>query len=179
MKVQPKDKRTEDENAIIDYALIYESILPKMHFYEIKNLVCLQGFDLVNLLVDWFKFLGIEFSDLPISYQSIHSKINLWMVWYDDRLRQKLIEFYYEHIKYLGIDYTVFKLYILPSSLWEDEAFKNILLHQEKFRIIAKRKDQIAEELISIVYEKLQSKEEISGKIQMVPYKYKCYYIKN
>ena len=179
MKVQPRDKRTEDESAVIDFALIYESILPKMHFYEIKNIVCLQGFDLVNLLTDWFKFLGIEFSYLPISYQSIHSKINLWMVWYDDRLRQKLLEFYYEHIKYLGIDDTVFKLYILPSSLWEDEAFNNILQHQEKFRIIAKRKELITEKLMSVVFEKIRSNEDISDNIQMSHNKYRCYYIKD
>ena len=127
MKAEPKIKRTEDENTIIDFALIYESILPKMHFYEIKNLACLQGYDLISQLILKFKYLGFDFTDLPITHQSIFGKIEIWMVWYDDQLKQKILDFYVEHITFWGIHPKIYSLQILPASFYENKTFeKNI-----------------------------------------------------
>ena len=138
MKVQPIDKRTEDENTIIDFALIYESILPKMKFYKIENILWHRGFDLISYLVTDFKYLGIEFIDLPISYQSIYEKIEIWMVWYDEKLKSKLMEFYVKYFKQLGLDNEACRLEILPKSLLEDKRFENIIANSDKFRVIHK-----------------------------------------
>ena len=138
MKVQPRDKRTEDENTIIDFAPIYESILPKMRFYKIENILWHRGFDLISYLVTDFKYLGIEFIYLPISYQSIYEKIEIWMVWYDEKLKSKLMEFYVKYFKQLGLDNEACRLEILPKSLLEDKRFENIIANSDKFRVIHK-----------------------------------------
>ena len=74
MKNQPDDKRTKDDNTLIDFVQIYSDICPKMIFYKIENLYCHQGFDLISYLISDFKYLGLEFMCLPISYQSIFEK---------------------------------------------------------------------------------------------------------
>ena len=49
MKMKPKGERNDDENTIIDFALIYhDNIVPKIKFYKIENLYWNQGFDLVS-----------------------------------------------------------------------------------------------------------------------------------
>ena len=136
MKVQPRDKRTNDENTIIDFALIYESILPKMHFYEIKNLAWLQGYDLISQLILNFKYLGFDFTDLPIAYQSIFGKIEICMAWYDGQLKQKILDFYLEHLVSLGIHPKIYSLQILPTSFYENKTFEKIFRNHEKFGIV-------------------------------------------
>ena len=136
MNVKPKDKRTEDENAIIDFALIYETILPKMYFYKIKNLILVQGFDLISQLVINFNHLGIEFIDLPITYQSIFGKIEIWILWYDDSLKRKILEFYNNHSTFIGLNSRSFRLHALPSSFIDNKKFERIFLNNDKFGII-------------------------------------------
>ena len=66
MKVKPKGERNDDENTIIDFALIYnDNIVPKMNFYKIENLYWNQGFDLVSYN-----------SQLVWNYNNYKNKIN-------------------------------------------------------------------------------------------------------
>ena len=136
MKVQPRDKRTEDENTIIDFALIYnDNIVPKMHFYKIENLYWSQGFDLASYLMTDFKYLGFNFTDLPIWFQSIFTQMEIWLVWYDDTLKIKLEKFYKKYFYLLNSNYINHKLEILPVSLLENEKFRKIIENWSKFRI--------------------------------------------
>ena len=160
MKVKPLDKRTEDENTIIDFALIYESILPKMYFYKIEDLILIQGFDLISQLVINFKHLGIKFIDLPITYQSIFGKIEICMFWYDDSLKKKILEFYLQNIELMSLDTNIFGLHIVPNSLLKDINFAEIIKHHAKFRIKVKW-DIISKDQLCVDYPNITFKDQL------------------
>ena len=137
MKVKPKGERSDDENTIIDFALIYhDNIVPKIKFYKIENLYWNQGFDLVSYLTNDFTYLGFNFTDLPIWFQSIFTQTEIWLVWYDDSLKLKLDEFYIEYFVLLNSSFIRHDLEILPVSLLENEKFGRIIENRSKFRII-------------------------------------------
>ena len=137
MKVKSKGERSEDENTIIDFALIYnDNIVPKMKFYKIENLYWNQGFDLVSYLMTDFKYLGFNFTDLPIWFQSIFTKTEIWLVWYDDSLKWKLDKFYIKYFDLLNSSFIRHDLEILPVLLLENEKFGRIIENRSKFRII-------------------------------------------
>ena len=141
MEVKPRSIRTEEDNEIIDFAVIYEGIIPKMFFYKIGHLSLLQGFDFISLLMLNFKYLGIDFIDLPIIYQSVFEKIEIWMVWYDDKLKQKIYEFYHNNVIALGLHPRISNLYVLPTYFNKNKAFEEIFKNHEKFGIIFKNED--------------------------------------
>ena len=138
IKVDTEVKISEDDQTIIDFAYIYNKMLPSMYFYQIKDLVLIHGFDLISLLITDFKYLGIAFNDLPIAYQWVYEKAEISLVWYDEKLKLKLEEFYKNNLQLLQLDKSIYKLHILPASLLESEEFANIVKHCEKIRVIAK-----------------------------------------
>ena len=135
--VNTQVKISEDDHTIVDFAFIYNKMFPSMFFYHIKDLVLIHGFDLISLLVTDFKYLGIAFNDLPIVYQWVYEKVEISMVWYDERLKLKLEEFYKNNLQFLQLDKNMYKLHILPASLLESDNFANIIKHCEKIRVIA------------------------------------------
>ena len=137
IKLDPESKPNEDEQVIIDFAYIYSQIFPSMYFYQIKNPPCIQGFDLISLLMTDFKYLGIAFYDLPIVYQTVFEQIEICLVWFDDKLKLKLEEFYINSMKLLQVDYNLLKLNILPVSLLESEDFSNVVKNSHKIRVRA------------------------------------------
>ena len=137
MKVKPKGERSNDENTIIDFALIYnDNIAPKMKFYKIENLYWNQGFDLVSYLMTDFTYLWFNFTDLPIWFQSIFTQTEIWLVWYDDTLKLKLKKFYLKYFDLLNSSFIRHDLEILPISLLENEKFGRIIENKSKIRII-------------------------------------------
>ena len=138
IKLDPENKPNQDEQMIINFVYVYSQIFPSMYFYQIKNLPCVQGFDLILLLVKDFKYLGFEFDSLPIMYQTVFEKIEICLVWYDDRLKQKLEEFYSNNMKLLQLNSNLLKLNILPISLLESEDFSNVVKNSDKIRVLAK-----------------------------------------
>ena len=137
MKEKPKGERSDDENTIIDFALFYnDNIAPKMKFYKIKNLYWNQGFDLASYLMTDFKYLGFNFTDLPIWFQSIFTQTEICLVWYDDTLKSKLEKFYIKYFDLLNSSFILHDLEILPVSLLENEKFGRIIENRSKFRII-------------------------------------------
>ena len=137
IKLDPENKPNKDEQVIIDFAYIYSQIFPSMYFYQIKNPPCIQGFDLISLLMTNFKYLGIAFYDLPIVYQTVFEQIEISLVWFDDKLKLKLEEFYLSNMKLLQLDYRLLKLSILPVSLLESEDFSNVVKNSDKIRVRA------------------------------------------
>ena len=115
---------------------VYSQIFPSMYFYQIKNLPCVQGFDLISLLVKDFKYLGFAFDSLPIVYQTVFEKIEICLVWYDDKLKQKLEEFYKSNMELLQLNSEYLKLNILPISLLEREDFSNVVKNSDKIRVL-------------------------------------------
>lgn len=57
------------------------------------------------------------------------------MVWYDDKLKFKLEEFYKLRIQLMQINDNLIKLHCLPSELLENESFENILKNHEYIRL--------------------------------------------
>ena len=106
-----------------------------MHFYKIENLYWSQGFDLASYLMTDFTYLGFNFTDLPIWFQSIFTQMEIWLVWYDDTLKIKLEEFYKEYFYRLNSNFIYHKLEILPVSLLENKKFEKIIENCSKFRI--------------------------------------------
>ena len=144
IKIKPEVKISEDDQAIFDFVYIYSQIFPSMFFYQIKGLKWTQGFDLISLLVTDFKYLGISFRDLPIVYQSVFDQIKISLVWYDDKLKLKLEEFYKKIIPLLHLNSDLLKLNILPVSLLENKDFENIFKNSDKIRVKTKNnKDKI------------------------------------
>ena len=139
IKFDAESKPNEDEQIIIDFAYIYSQIFPSMYFYQIKNLPIVQGFDLISLLVKDFKYLGIAFDDLPIIYQTVFEQIEICLVWFDDRLKQKLEEFYISNMILLNLDPWQLKLNILPVSLLESKDFSNVVKNSDKIRVHVER----------------------------------------
>ena len=91
-----------------------------------------------------FKYLGISFRDLPIVYQSVFDQIKISLVWYDDKLKLKLEEFYKKIIPLLHLNSDLLKLNILPVSLLENKDFENIFKNSDKIRVKTKNnKDKI------------------------------------
>ena len=139
IKKDRENMLTEDELVIIDFEYVYSQIFPSMYFYKIKKLPCVQGFDLISLLVTDFKYLDFAFDDLPIVYQTVFEKIEICMVWYDDRLKLKLKEFCKSNLKLLQLNSELLKLNILPVSLLESEDFSNIVKNSDKIRVFVKK----------------------------------------
>ena len=137
IKDETKVEFNEDNQTIIDFVHIYNKMLPSMYFYQIKDLVLIHGFDLISLLVTDFKYLGIAFNELPIAYQWVYEKVEISLVWYDEKLKLKLEEFYKNNLQLLQLNKNMYKLHILPASLLESDEFENIIKHSEKIRVIA------------------------------------------
>ena len=133
MRKLPPEKIKEEDKHIMNFTFIYADINPQMYFYKIKNLAWFQGFDIISLLTLNFKYCGIKFTELPISYQSEFEKISIWIVWFDEKLRQSIIEFYKDSMINLGLNVNIQRLNILPTNLLEHESFKNIIANQSKF----------------------------------------------
>ena len=138
IKIDPETEPKEDDQIIINFAYIYSQMLPSIYFYQLKSLMWIQGFDLISLLITEFKYLGISFRDLPIVYQSVFDQIEISLVWYDDKLKQKLEEFYKKIIPLLQLNSDLVKLNILPVSLLESKEFENIVKNSDKIRVNAK-----------------------------------------
>ena len=68
----------------------------------------------------------------------MYEKAEISLVWYDEKLKLKLEEFYKNNLQLLQLDKSIYKLHILPASLLESEEFANIVKHCEKIRVIAK-----------------------------------------
>ena len=139
IKPNPDNKLNEDEQAIISFEYVYNQISPSMYFYQIKNLPFVQGFDLISLLMINFKYMGIMFSDLPIVYQTVFDRIEISLVWYDDKLKLKLEEFYIRNIKLLQLSSEYLKLNILPVSLLKSEDFSNVVKNSHKIRVLVEK----------------------------------------
>ena len=54
-------------------------------------------------------------------------------MWFDEKLRQSIIEFYKDSMINLGLNVNIQRLNILPTNLLEHESFKNIIANQSKF----------------------------------------------
>ena len=140
IKLDPESRPNEDEQVIIDFAYIYSHIFPSMYFYQIKNLPCVQGFDMISLLVTGFKYLGIAFDELPIVYQTVFEWIEISMVWYDDKLKLKLEDFYRSNMELLLLNSKYLKLNILPVSLLESEDFQKCSQEQRQDQSSGRRR---------------------------------------
>ena len=83
--------------------------------------------------------MGIMFSDLPIVYQTVFDRIEISLVWYDDKLKLKLEEFYIRNIKLLQLSSEYLKLNILPVSLLKSEDFSNVVKNSHKIRVLVEK----------------------------------------
>ena len=135
MRKLPPEKIKEEDKHMMDFTFIYADTNPQMYFYKIKNLAWIQGLDIISLLTINFKYCGIKFTELPISYQSEFGKIDIWIVWFDEKLKQSLIEFYKDNMINLGLKLNIQRLNILPIHLLEHESFKNIIANHNKFGV--------------------------------------------
>ena len=139
----------------------------------------IQGFDFISYLVIDFKYLEIEFNDLPISYQSIFEKFEICMVWYDEGLKNKLEEFYWSNLNHMNFDTIAHKLHILPPSILENKRFKDeIINNHEKFRILFDRKSFFTKQFDSNTFNKLSFKNILVLNQEMkqikISYRLKC-----
>ena len=129
-----------------------------------------KGFDLISLLVTDFKYLGFAFDCLPIVYQTVFERIGICLVWYDDKLKQKLEEFYTNYMKLLQLNSEYLKLSILPVSLLESEDFSNVVKNSDKIRVLAKNEGWFLENKEITLWRSFPLKEFfqiINGKIYM------------
>ena len=135
MRKLPPEKIKEEDKHIMNFTVIYADINPQMYFYKIKELAWIQGLDIISLLTINFKYCGIKFTELPISYQSEFEKIEIWIVWFDEKLKQSLIEFYKDNMINLGLNLDIQRLNILPIHLLKHKSFKNIIDNHYKFGV--------------------------------------------
>ena len=132
---QQSSKRSEGELILAKFASKYLHSPPPMKFYKIENLPLIQGFDLISSLFLSFKYWGIEFMELPITYQLIFGNVEIWMMWYDKSLKEKLLSFYVHNIELFQLKLDYLKLYVLPVTLLQDQRFSKIIENQESFRL--------------------------------------------
>ena len=97
----------------------------------------MQGFDFISLLVTDFEYLGTPFLDLPIVYQSVFDRIEISLIWCDDKLKLKLEEFYKNSLKLMQLSSNFLRLNILPASLLESKEFEKIVENSDNIRVVA------------------------------------------
>ena len=158
MIMKAKNERSKEDSILINFSINHWKIAPEMRFYKISNLPWIQGFDLISSFILKFKYWGIEFLDLPIIYKSIFEKVEIWMMWYDEKLKESLLEYYADNIEMLQLKQEYIKLTILPTSLLYDQKFKEIIKHQESFRLNTtkwrtKKSDLISKEFWDILFD--------------------------
>ena len=74
-------------------------------------------------------------------------------MWFDEKLKQSLIEFYKDNMINLGLNLDIQRLNILPINLLEHESFQNIIANQNKFwvKIYSKLENSELKKLLNMI----------------------------
>ena len=100
-----------------------------------------ESIELILKLRNEFSYCTIPFSELPVWYNIDHHNINMFTLWYDNKLREKISNFMSEFK--MRNKKTLLKFSCLPKNTLENKIFQKLLKDHEFLRLNINLKNKV------------------------------------